>query len=103
MPPSPALKLNINHCLTATGAKVRASAPAGAGAGATVVLALLRGYKILISPLFTGSCRFQPSCADYMRDAVASHGALRGMWLGMRRLVRCHPFGGYGIDPVPPR
>ncbi len=68
---------------------------------ASVVLALLRGYKILISQLFTGSCRFQPSCSDYMAGAVREHGALQGTWLGLRRLARCHPLGGFGLDPVP--
>ncbi|MGH9348279.1 MAG: membrane protein insertion efficiency factor YidD [Vicinamibacterales bacterium] len=71
------------------------------GVGATVVLVLLRGYKLLISPLFASSCRFQPSCSAYMADAVRAHGALSGIWLGLRRLARCHPFGGFGIDPVP--
>ena len=68
---------------------------------APIVLGLLRVYKLLISPLYTGSCRFQPSCSDYMAAAVREHGALRGTWLGLRRLARCHPFGGYGVDPVP--
>jgi putative membrane protein insertion efficiency factor len=65
------------------------------------VLALLRAYKLLISPFFAGSCRFYPSCADYMKEAVLIHGAGRGVWLGLRRLARCHPFGGHGVDPVP--
>jgi putative membrane protein insertion efficiency factor len=65
------------------------------------VLALLRAYKLLISPLFTGCCRYQPSCADYMAEAVRVHGAARGVWLGLARLARCHPFGGHGFDPVP--
>jgi hypothetical protein len=69
--------------------------------GAAIVLALLRAYKVLISPLFTGCCRFSPSCADYTREAVCSFGAVRGLWLGARRLVRCHPWGGHGFDPVP--
>src|SRR3954465_10078433 len=64
-------------------------------------VALHRAYKILISPLFAGSCRFEPSCADYMRDAVIAHGVVHGGWLGLRRLARCHPFGGHGFDPVP--
>ena len=68
---------------------------------ARIVLGLLRGYKILISPLFTGACRFQPSCADYMAEAVKLHGVRRGGWLGMVRLSRCRPFGGHGYDPVP--
>jgi len=65
------------------------------------VLVLLRGYKIFLSPLFTGSCRFYPSCSDYMAEAVRRHGVVRGTWLGCRRLARCHPFGGHGVDPVP--
>ena len=72
------------------------------GAAARLVLALLRAYKLLISPFFAGSCRYYPSCSDYMRDAVVVHGAGRGMWLGLRRLSRCHPLGAHGVDPVPP-
>jgi putative membrane protein insertion efficiency factor len=68
---------------------------------AALVLALIKGYKLLISPLFTGCCRFIPSCADYTSEAVRSHGVMRGIWLGGRRLCRCHPFGGHGVDPVP--
>jgi putative membrane protein insertion efficiency factor len=68
-----------------------------------VVLALLRAYKLTISPFFAGSCRFHPSCADYMADAVRCHGAGRGVWFGLRRLARCRPLGGHGYDPVPPR
>jgi putative membrane protein insertion efficiency factor len=73
------------------------------GLAARLVLALLRGYKILLSPLFTGSCRFSPSCSDYMAEAIRSHGLWTGVWLGIRRLARCHPFGGHGFDPVPTR
>jgi putative membrane protein insertion efficiency factor len=69
--------------------------------GAAVVLALLRAYKILISPFFAGSCRFQPSCSDYMAEAVRRYGAVSGVWMGLRRLARCHPLGRYGLDPVP--
>lgn len=71
------------------------------GVAGAAVLALLRTYKILISPLFAGCCRYQPSCSDYMSEAVRAHGACVGICLGLRRLVRCHPFGGFGIDPVP--
>jgi uncharacterized protein len=71
------------------------------GVAANVVLALLSAYKLLLSPLFTGCCRFQPSCADYMAGAVRIHGAARGVGLGLKRLARCHPFGGHGFDPVP--
>jgi putative membrane protein insertion efficiency factor len=66
------------------------------------VLAALRGYKLLLSPLFAGSCRFTPSCADYTAEAVRLHGGIAGMILGLRRLARCHPFGSWGVDPVPP-
>ena len=66
-----------------------------------VVLAALKAYKVLLSPLFTGSCRFYPSCSDYMAEAVSLHGPWRGIWLGCRRLARCHPLGGHGVDPVP--
>lgn len=68
---------------------------------AGVVLAALRGYKTLLSPFLTGCCRYYPSCADYTREAVLRHGAARGVWLGARRLARCHPLGGHGVDPVP--
>jgi putative membrane protein insertion efficiency factor len=75
--------------------------PGPASPAARGALALIRAYKYLISPWFTGSCRFVPSCADYTAEAIASHGFARGSWLGMRRLGRCHPFGGHGYDPVP--
>ncbi|MSO81716.1 MAG: membrane protein insertion efficiency factor YidD [Acidobacteria bacterium] len=71
------------------------------GLVSAVILRLLRVYKILISPLFTGCCRYYPTCADYTREAVEVHGAGRGAWLGARRLSRCHPFGRHGVDPVP--
>jgi uncharacterized protein len=76
--------------------------PRKPGAAARAALVLLRGYKLLVSPLFTGSCRFSPSCSTYMAQAIREHGARRGGWLGVRRVLRCHPFGGHGFDPVPP-
>ena len=54
-------------------------------------------------PLFTGCCRFEPSCSNYMIEALQTHGAVKGLYLGMMRLLRCHPFGKSGYDPVPPR
>jgi len=69
--------------------------------GAAIILFMLRGYKVLISPLFAGSCRFLPSCSDYAAEAVSRHGALRGSRLAIGRLLRCHPFCRAGHDPVP--
>ena len=82
---------------------IEGSQPARGPLAARIVLGLLRGYKILISPLFTGACRFQPSCSDYAAEALILHGPVRGGWLAARRLCRCHPWGGSGYDPVPPR
>lgn len=67
------------------------------------LLALLTLYKGLLSPLFAGSCRFVPSCSEYARGAIVEHGAVKGSWLAMRRLGRCHPAGSSGFDPVPQR
>lgn len=64
-------------------------------------LGLIRLYKVLFSPLFAGSCRYLPSCSEYAAEAVAKFGVLRGSWLAARRLTRCHPLGGHGLDPVP--
>jgi hypothetical protein len=68
----------------------------------TLLLLLLKGYKLCISPFLGQNCRFYPSCSDYARDAVATHGALRGSLLAGRRLCKCHPWNPGGIDPVPP-
>lgn len=67
----------------------------------TVTLFLLRSYKRFLSPLLPPMCRFEPTCSVYMMDAVSKYGALRGIWLGIRRLGRCHPFNPGGWDPVP--
>jgi len=66
----------------------------------TVVIALLRGYKFAISPLLPSACRFHPTCSEYMLAAVARYGVLKGTWLGLKRLGRCHPFCQGGYDPV---
>ena len=68
---------------------------------ADALLVLIGIYKLLISQLFTGSCRFVPSCSSYAEEAVARHGAVRGGWLAMQRLARCHPLCAGGLDPVP--
>jgi len=66
-----------------------------------IILGMIRGYQLLISPVLPPSCRFTPSCSEYTRQAVAKHGAVKGTWLGVRRLLRCHPFHPGGYDPVP--
>ena len=76
------------------------------GALSVTSSSLLRGligaYQLLISPLLLPSCRFEPSCSHYAQEAIAEHGALRGIVLTLKRLARCHPWGGSGYDPVPP-
>lgn len=64
-------------------------------------LALLRFYKTSVSPGLPPACRFQPSCSEYAYEAIERHGAVKGWWLTVRRLVRCHPFHPGGYDPVP--
>jgi putative membrane protein insertion efficiency factor len=66
-----------------------------------VLAGLVRGYQLAISPLLPPSCRFSPSCSQYAFEAITRHGAIKGIWLAARRLVRCHPFHPGGFDPVP--
>ena len=80
----------------------RQAAEARHSAGARLLMALIGGYRRYISPLTGPHCRFYPSCSAYALDAVIEHGALRGSWLAMRRVARCHPFNPGGVDPVPP-
>ncbi|MDE6145877.1 MAG: membrane protein insertion efficiency factor YidD [Muribaculaceae bacterium] len=63
----------------------------------------IRLYRVCISPLFPPSCRFTPTCSQYAIEALKLHGPLRGLFLAVRRILRCHPWGGSGYDPVPPR
>ncbi|MFQ5702858.1 MAG: membrane protein insertion efficiency factor YidD [Gemmatimonadales bacterium] len=65
-----------------------------------IVIALIRVYRLLSSPL-ASPCRFYPTCSSYALEAVNRHGVLRGLWLGLRRILKCHPFHPGGIDPVP--
>ncbi|WP_308209240.1 membrane protein insertion efficiency factor YidD [Aeromicrobium sp. 636] len=66
-----------------------------------IVASLLRAYRFAISPMYGQVCRYYPSCSAYALDAVETHGALRGCWLAIRRLGRCHPWAAGGYDPVP--
>lgn len=65
------------------------------------LVGLLRIYKLLISPLLPPACRFYPTCSQYASEAIAKHGAVRGVWLAVKRLARCHPGNPGGFDPVP--
>ena len=68
----------------------------------TCVRGALRAYKLTLSPLIGTRCRFAPTCSEYAAEALIRHGPLRGGALAVRRLCRCHPWGGAGYDPVPP-
>jgi putative membrane protein insertion efficiency factor len=68
-----------------------------------VTASLFGAWRLLVSPLLGPACRFEPSCSRYMQQAIDTHGPLRGLSLGVVRLCRCHPWGGFGFDPVPPR
>ena len=65
------------------------------------LMAAVRAYQLMLSPLLPPSCRFTPSCSAYAHEALTRHGALRGSWLAARRLARCHPWNQGGYDPVP--
>ena len=67
-----------------------------------LALVLVRAYQLLLSPFTGGACRFEPSCSHYALEAIETHGAVRGLWLSLRRVARCHPLGDAGFDPVPP-
>ena len=66
-----------------------------------IVASLLRAYRFVVSPMYGQVCRYYPSCSAYALEAVETHGALRGCWLAIRRLGRCHPWAAGGYDPVP--
>ncbi len=68
---------------------------------ARILTVAIRGYQRGISPFLPAACRFTPTCSEYARQAIDAHGARRGSYLALRRLVRCHPWGGSGYDPVP--
>jgi uncharacterized protein len=72
-----------------------------AGVASLALRSAVRAYQLLVSPLLPPSCRYLPTCSDYAVEAIETHGALRGTALALRRLVRCHPWGSSGYDPVP--
>ena len=75
---------------------------AGTGLPQRVLLSGIRVYQVCFGWMYSGSCRYLPSCSEYASEAIRRFGAVRGGLLAVRRLLRCHPFGGHGIDPVPP-
>jgi hypothetical protein len=68
---------------------------------AKILIGLIRGYQLIISPLMGANCRFHPTCSQYMIEAITRFGTIRGFWLGLRRLSRCHPWHEGGLDPIP--
>ena len=62
---------------------------------------LIRIYQLIVSPVLGQKCRFTPTCSNYMLDALKKYGPFKGGWLGVKRIARCHPWGGHGYDPVP--
>ena len=66
-------------------------------------LALIKFYKLAVSPYLPSTCIYQPTCSEYSAEAIEQHGVLRGIWMGMKRIVRCNPFTTGGLDPVPVR
>jgi putative membrane protein insertion efficiency factor len=68
----------------------------------TILISLIKGYQLLISPYLAPSCRYTPSCSSYAQECISVHGSLKGSWLAIKRITRCHPFHAGGYDPVPP-
>ncbi len=68
----------------------------------TILIGAIKLYRLTLSPWVGQGCRFMPTCSVYAEDAIGAHGAARGTWLTLRRLLRCHPWGGSGYDPAPP-
>ena len=66
-----------------------------------LLFAIVRLYQLILSPILGPRCRFQPTCSSYALDAIKLHGGLKGGWLALKRITKCHPWGGHGFDPVP--
>jgi putative membrane protein insertion efficiency factor len=84
-----------------TSAECASSSADCRGHAARALLLAIEAYRLTLSPLFFGSCRFEPSCSRFATLAISRHGARRGGMLALRRLLRCRPFGASGYDPVP--
>lgn len=69
--------------------------------GAFLLKMLVRAYQLALSPYLAPRCRYLPTCSAYAIEALETHGAMRGGWLALARILRCHPWGGFGLDPVP--
>jgi len=69
--------------------------------GSRIACWVVRGYQLLLRPLLPAACRFEPGCSEYAREALSGHGIIRGGWLTLRRIARCHPFHPGGYDPPP--
>lgn len=67
-----------------------------------ICILLITLYQKFLSPIFPGCCRFRPTCSQYMIEALQTHGVFKGLYLGIKRILHCHPWGGSGYDPVPP-
>lgn len=66
-----------------------------------IALLFVKFYQYTIRPLLPNACRYTPSCSAYATEAIEKHGAMKGLWLGLKRILKCHPWGGHGYDPVP--
>jgi putative membrane protein insertion efficiency factor len=66
-----------------------------------ILILFVKAYKNILSPHLPGACRYTPTCSEYMVVAIQKHGPFKGLWLGTKRIGRCHPWGGHGFDPVP--